>query len=92
MYKYYIYTVYYILSPNPNRFAHMYIYISCKGSTGSVGVGSRSVMLKVAGSSHLCVLRDPVSSCKCGIICFPGGGGDEPFKAERKFPTSFWNM
>jgi hypothetical protein len=56
------------------------------GSLGSVGVGTWYCMLKGPGSNHLCELRSLEQ------VFFSWGGGGDPIKVERKFPTTFWNM
>ncbi len=73
----------------------MYVYVCIlfyishyvAGSLGSVGVGPWNCMLKGPGSNHLCVLRSFVQ-----VLFSWGGGGGDPTKVERKFPTTFWNM
>ncbi len=65
----------------------LYISQSLAGSLVSVGVGPWYCMLKGPGSNLLCVLRSFVQ-----VLFSCGGGGGDPFKVERKFPTTFWNM
>ncbi len=69
-------------------FILFYISHGLAGSLVSVGVGPWKCKVKVPGSIPLCVLR----SFAQVLFSWRGGGGGDPSKVERKFPTTFWNM